>query len=90
MTTTESTPTEVASTGEAAELPGSPFCSPRSLVFFRGFLLFMVIILVNAAIQTALVGFFDPTPAVSAVFIITALISFVVLVASFYFLNSRR
>ena len=86
MTTTESTPTEVASTAKPLNYRISVLFTAIAR-FFRGFLLFMVIILVNAAIQTALVGFFDPTPAVSAVFIITALISFVVLVASFYFLN---
>lgn len=86
MTTTESTP-------EAVTAPEKPLNYRFSVLFtafarfFRGFLLFVVIILVNAAIQTALVGFFDPVPGLSAVFIITVLISFVVLVASFYFLN---
>ena len=86
MPTTQSPP-------EAVTAPEKPLNYRFSVLFtafarfFRGFLLFVVIILVNAAIQTALVGFFDPVPGLSAVFIITVLISFVVLVASFYFLN---
>ncbi len=55
--------------------------------FFRGFVPFVVVILVNAVIQTALIAAFDPEPGWSAVFILTLIVSFVVLVGSFYLLN---
>lgn len=86
MTTTESTPEAMATTEKPLNYRFSVLFTAIAR-FFRGFSLFAVIILVNAAVQTALVGFFDPVPELSAIFIITVLISFVVLVASFYFLN---
>ncbi len=55
--------------------------------FFRGFVPFVVVILVNAVIQTALIAAFDPEPGWSAVFILTLIVSFVVLAGSFYLLN---
>ena len=55
--------------------------------FFRGIVPFAAVIIINAIIQGLLIGAFNPQPGWSAEFIGTLAISFVVLVASFYFLN---
>lgn len=77
----------------AVETPAKPLQYKFSVLltaigrFFRGIVPFLIVILVNAAIQTFLVGVFDPAPGWSATFIVTVIISFIVLVGSFYVLN---
>lgn len=55
--------------------------------FFRGIVPFAAVIAVNAIIQGLLLAAFNPQPGWSFEFIATLVISFAVLVGSFYFLN---
>lgn len=54
---------------------------------FRGFGPLFVIVIVNALIQALLVGMFNPIPGFSFSFLLLALISFIVLIESFYAIN---
>jgi hypothetical protein len=55
--------------------------------FFRGFIPFAAVIVFNAIVQMVLIWIFDPLPGWNAPFIITTVISFVVLLWAFHALN---
>ncbi len=55
--------------------------------FFRAFVPFAIVIVFNALVQMTLIWIFDPLPGFNPAFIITCLISFVVLLWAFHALN---
>lgn len=55
--------------------------------FFRGILAFLPIIIVNAIVQAFLISAFNPQPGLTVSFVVSVIISFLVLLASFFYLN---
>lgn len=88
MTTTEATPPATPTSAKTKPLHYRYSVLITAIGrFFRGFIPFAAVIVFNAIVQMVLIWIFDPLPGWNAPFIITTVISFVVLLWAFHALN---